>query len=157
MRGFPAAPGCADPRFKLKALVPSAPTSPSLDLLAQGMVNLGNSGNMAVSCTRSVIEDLYFLCFCFYFFILCNWLFLAINFNNIDCWKWDRKQFIKWKCRTITISYWGKYSGDRVWPICAECRSFLSPWFSEWLIILLWQWACMDASWPAHSCGRKHP
>uniref|UniRef100_A0A8C1G108 Germinal-center associated nuclear protein n=1 Tax=Cyprinus carpio TaxID=7962 RepID=A0A8C1G108_CYPCA len=52
MRGFPAAPGCVDPRFKLKALVPSAPTSPSLDLLAQGMVNLGNSGNMAVSCTR---------------------------------------------------------------------------------------------------------
>uniref|UniRef100_A0A673HID2 Germinal-center associated nuclear protein n=1 Tax=Sinocyclocheilus rhinocerous TaxID=307959 RepID=A0A673HID2_9TELE len=52
MRGFPAAPGCVDPRFKLKALIPSAPTSPSLDLLAQGMVNLGNSGNMAVSCTR---------------------------------------------------------------------------------------------------------
>ncbi|KAF4108846.1 hypothetical protein G5714_009919 [Onychostoma macrolepis] len=52
MRGFPAAPGCVDPRFKLKALVPSAPMSPSLDLLAQGMVNLGNSGNMAVSCTR---------------------------------------------------------------------------------------------------------
>ncbi|XP_043105018.1 germinal-center associated nuclear protein [Puntigrus tetrazona] len=52
MRGFPAAPGCVDPRFKLKALVPSAPSSPSLDLLAQGMVNLGNSGNMAVSCTR---------------------------------------------------------------------------------------------------------
>ncbi|XP_016375449.1 germinal-center associated nuclear protein isoform X2 [Sinocyclocheilus rhinocerous] len=52
MRGFPAAPGCVDPRFKLKALVPSAPSGPSLDLLAQGMVNLGNSGNMAVSCTR---------------------------------------------------------------------------------------------------------
>ncbi|XP_052462494.1 germinal-center associated nuclear protein isoform X1 [Carassius gibelio] len=52
MRGFPAAPGCVDPRFKLKALVPSAPSDPSLDLLAQGMVNLGNSGNMAVSCTR---------------------------------------------------------------------------------------------------------
>ncbi|XP_051565497.1 germinal-center associated nuclear protein-like [Myxocyprinus asiaticus] len=52
MRGFPAAPGCVDPRFKLKALVPSAPSSPSLDLLAQGMVNLGNSGNMAFSCTR---------------------------------------------------------------------------------------------------------
>ncbi|XP_055071228.2 germinal-center associated nuclear protein [Misgurnus anguillicaudatus] len=52
MRGFPAAPGCVDPRFKLKAFVPSAPSSPSLDLLAQGMVNLGNSGNMAVSCTR---------------------------------------------------------------------------------------------------------
>uniref|UniRef100_A0A8C1VU35 Germinal-center associated nuclear protein n=1 Tax=Cyprinus carpio TaxID=7962 RepID=A0A8C1VU35_CYPCA len=52
MRGFPAAPGCVDPRFKLKALVPSAPSDPSLDLLAQGMVNLGNSGNMSVSCTR---------------------------------------------------------------------------------------------------------
>ncbi|KAG1937671.1 SAC3/GANP/Nin1/mts3/eIF-3 p25 family [Pimephales promelas] len=52
MRGFPAAPGCVDPQFKLKALVPSAPSSPCLDLLAQGMVNLGNSGNMAVSCTR---------------------------------------------------------------------------------------------------------
>ncbi|CAM4601451.1 unnamed protein product [Leuciscus chuanchicus] len=52
MRGFPAAPGCVDPQFKLKALVPSAPSSPCLVLLAQGMVNLGNSGNMAVSCTR---------------------------------------------------------------------------------------------------------
>lgn len=64
MRGFPAAPGCVDPRFKLKALVPSAPTSPSLDLLAQGMVNLGNSGNMAVSCTRSGIGDFYFFFYC---------------------------------------------------------------------------------------------
>lgn len=52
MRGFPAAPGCVDPQFKLKALVPSAPSSPCLVLLAQGMVNLGNSGNMTVSCTR---------------------------------------------------------------------------------------------------------
>ncbi|XP_048050228.1 germinal-center associated nuclear protein isoform X2 [Megalobrama amblycephala] len=52
MRGFPAAPGCVDPQFKLKALVPSAPSSPCLDLLAEGMVNLGNSGNMAFSCTR---------------------------------------------------------------------------------------------------------
>lgn len=51
MRGFPAAPGCVDPQFKLKALVPSAPSNHCLDLLAQGMVNLGNSGNMAVSCT----------------------------------------------------------------------------------------------------------
>lgn len=51
MRGFPAAPGCVDPRFKLQALVPSAPSSPCLNLLAQGMVNLGNSGNMSVSCT----------------------------------------------------------------------------------------------------------
>lgn len=58
MRGFPAAPGCVDPQFKLKALVPSAPSSPCLDLLAHGMVNLGNSGNMAFSCTRSVIGDL---------------------------------------------------------------------------------------------------
>ncbi|XP_036400726.1 germinal-center associated nuclear protein [Megalops cyprinoides] len=52
MRGFPAAPCCVDPRFKLKALVPSAPSSPCLDQLARGVVNLGNAGNMAVSCTR---------------------------------------------------------------------------------------------------------
>ncbi|TRZ03754.1 hypothetical protein DNTS_009746 [Danionella cerebrum] len=52
MRGFPAAPGCVDPQFKLKGLFPSAPSRCCLDLLAQGMVNLGKSGNMAVSCTR---------------------------------------------------------------------------------------------------------
>ncbi|KAL2081524.1 hypothetical protein ACEWY4_023377 [Coilia grayii] len=52
MRGFPAAPCCVDPRFKLNALAPSAPQRPSLDSLARGLVNLGNAGNMAVSCTR---------------------------------------------------------------------------------------------------------
>lgn len=52
MRGFPAAPCCVDPRFKLKALAPSAPHIPSLDCLARGLVNLGNAGNVAVSCTR---------------------------------------------------------------------------------------------------------
>ncbi|XP_060732789.1 germinal-center associated nuclear protein [Tachysurus vachellii] len=52
MRGFPAAPCCVDPRFKLKALVPSAPSFPSMDTLARGLINLGNAGNMVVSCTR---------------------------------------------------------------------------------------------------------
>lgn len=52
MRGFPAAPCCVDPRFKLKALVPSAPSCPSMDTLAQGLISLGNAGNMVVSCTR---------------------------------------------------------------------------------------------------------
>ncbi|MBN3314505.1 GANP protein, partial [Atractosteus spatula] len=52
MRAFPAAPCCVDPRFKLKALAPSAPSPPSLDLLARSVVNLGNAGNVAVSCTR---------------------------------------------------------------------------------------------------------
>lgn len=52
MRGFPAAPCCVDPRFKLKALVPSAPSCPSMDALARGFISLGNAGNMVVSCTR---------------------------------------------------------------------------------------------------------
>lgn len=52
MRGFPAAPCCVDPRFKLKALVPSAPPVPSVDTLARGLISLGNAGNMVVSCTR---------------------------------------------------------------------------------------------------------
>ncbi|KAI5628091.1 germinal-center associated nuclear protein [Silurus asotus] len=52
MRGFPAAPCCVDPRFKLKALVPSAPSFPSMDTLARGLISLGNAGNMVVSCTR---------------------------------------------------------------------------------------------------------
>ncbi|XP_053352443.1 germinal-center associated nuclear protein [Clarias gariepinus] len=52
MRGFPAAPCCVDPKFKLKALVPSALSFTSLDRLAQGFINLGNAGNMCVSCTR---------------------------------------------------------------------------------------------------------
>lgn len=52
MRGFPAAPCCVDPLFKLKALVPSAPSQPSLADLARGMVNLGSAGSLAVSSTR---------------------------------------------------------------------------------------------------------
>ncbi|XP_074551191.1 germinal-center associated nuclear protein isoform X2 [Halichoeres trimaculatus] len=52
MRGFPAAPCCVDPRFKLKALAPSAPSQPSIADLALGMVNLGNVGTLALSSTR---------------------------------------------------------------------------------------------------------
>ncbi|XP_035532563.1 germinal-center associated nuclear protein [Morone saxatilis] len=52
MRGFPAAPCCVDPRFKLKALAPSAPAQPSIADLARGVVNLGNSGTLALSSTR---------------------------------------------------------------------------------------------------------
>ncbi|XP_018552194.1 LOW QUALITY PROTEIN: germinal-center associated nuclear protein [Lates calcarifer] len=52
MRGFPAAPCCVDPRFKLKALAPSAPAQPSIADLAQGLVNLGNAGTLALSSTR---------------------------------------------------------------------------------------------------------
>ncbi|XP_034077413.1 germinal-center associated nuclear protein isoform X1 [Gymnodraco acuticeps] len=52
MRGFPAAPCCVDPRFKLKALAPSAPAQPSMADLARGVVNLGNSGTLALSSTR---------------------------------------------------------------------------------------------------------
>ncbi|KAJ8247072.1 hypothetical protein GJAV_G00258440 [Gymnothorax javanicus] len=52
MRAFPAAPCYVDPRFKLKALLPSAPSSPCLDQLARGVVNLGNSGHMTISSTR---------------------------------------------------------------------------------------------------------
>ncbi|XP_030013814.1 germinal-center associated nuclear protein [Sphaeramia orbicularis] len=52
MRAFPAAPCCVDPRFKLKALAPSAPEHPSLAELAHGRVNLGNAGTLAVSSTR---------------------------------------------------------------------------------------------------------
>lgn len=54
MRGFPAAPCCVDPRFKLKALAPSAPPQPSLEDLARGLVNLGNAGTMSLSSTRSL-------------------------------------------------------------------------------------------------------
>ncbi|XP_056145681.1 germinal-center associated nuclear protein [Lampris incognitus] len=54
MRGFPAAPCCVDPRFKLKALAPSAPSQPSLEDLSRGVVNLGNTGTLAVSSTRSL-------------------------------------------------------------------------------------------------------
>lgn len=52
MRAFPAAPCCVDPRFKLKALAPSAPEHPSLAELARGLVNLGNAGTLAVSSTK---------------------------------------------------------------------------------------------------------
>ncbi|KAM4608580.1 germinal-center associated nuclear protein [Polymixia lowei] len=52
MRGFPAAPCCVDPRFKLKALAPSAPSRPSMADLARGLVNLGNGGTVALSSTR---------------------------------------------------------------------------------------------------------
>ncbi|XP_041857307.1 germinal-center associated nuclear protein [Melanotaenia boesemani] len=52
MRGFPAAPCCVDPRFKLKALAPSAPAQPSTADLARGLVNLGNAGTLALSSTR---------------------------------------------------------------------------------------------------------
>ncbi|RVE58447.1 hypothetical protein OJAV_G00209450 [Oryzias javanicus] len=52
MRGFPAAPCCVDPCFKLKALAPSAPSQPSLTDLARGKVNLGNAGSLTLSSTR---------------------------------------------------------------------------------------------------------
>ncbi|XP_069554900.1 germinal-center associated nuclear protein [Brachyistius frenatus] len=52
MRGFPAAPYCVDPRFKLKALAPSAPAQPSIADLARGLVNLGNAGTLTLSSTR---------------------------------------------------------------------------------------------------------
>ncbi|XP_040912782.1 germinal-center associated nuclear protein [Toxotes jaculatrix] len=52
MRGFPAAPCCVDPRFKLKALAPSAPIQPSIADLARGLVNLGNAGTLSLSSTR---------------------------------------------------------------------------------------------------------
>ncbi|XP_040004702.1 germinal-center associated nuclear protein [Xiphias gladius] len=52
MRGFPAAPCCVDPRFKLKALAPSAPAKPCITDLSRGLVNLGNAGTLALSSTR---------------------------------------------------------------------------------------------------------
>ncbi|KAM8856581.1 germinal-center associated nuclear protein [Spinachia spinachia] len=52
MRGFPAAPCCVDPRFKLRALAPSAPEHTAMTDLARGVVNLGNSGTLSLSCTR---------------------------------------------------------------------------------------------------------
>ncbi|TKS67603.1 Germinal-center associated nuclear protein [Collichthys lucidus] len=55
MRGFPAAPCCVDPRFKLKALAPSAPAQPSIADLARGLVNLGNSGTLALSSTSETV------------------------------------------------------------------------------------------------------
>lgn len=52
MRSFPAAPCCVDPRFKLRALAPSAPARPSMAALARGLVDLGNGGVLGVSSTR---------------------------------------------------------------------------------------------------------
>ncbi|XP_077363553.1 germinal-center associated nuclear protein isoform X2 [Festucalex cinctus] len=52
MRGFPAAPCFVDPRFKLKALAPSAPFEQSIEDLTRGMVNLGNAGRLSISSTR---------------------------------------------------------------------------------------------------------
>lgn len=52
MRGFPAAPCCVDPSFKLKALAPSAPAQPTIADLARGLVNLGNAGTLALSSSR---------------------------------------------------------------------------------------------------------
>ncbi|XP_068184771.1 germinal-center associated nuclear protein isoform X2 [Antennarius striatus] len=52
MRSFPASPCCVDPRFKLKALTPSAPAQPSMEDLTHGQVNLGNAGTLALSSTR---------------------------------------------------------------------------------------------------------
>ncbi|XP_057684683.1 germinal-center associated nuclear protein [Corythoichthys intestinalis] len=52
MRGFPAAPCFVDPRFKLKALAPSAPAQQSLEDLTRGTVDLGNGGRLSLSSTR---------------------------------------------------------------------------------------------------------
>ncbi|XP_077404821.1 germinal-center associated nuclear protein [Vanacampus margaritifer] len=52
MRGFPAAPCFVDPRFKLKALAPSAPAQQSIEDLTRGIVNLGNAGKLSMSSTR---------------------------------------------------------------------------------------------------------
>ncbi|XP_039612418.1 germinal-center associated nuclear protein [Polypterus senegalus] len=52
MRGFPAAPCCVDPRNKLKAFSPSAQFPSTTESLAKGLINLGNAGNISVSCTR---------------------------------------------------------------------------------------------------------
>ncbi|KAK7877941.1 hypothetical protein WMY93_031417 [Mugilogobius chulae] len=52
MRAFPAAPCFVDPRFRLKALAPSAPEHTSIQQLSKGLVNLGHSGDMSVSSSR---------------------------------------------------------------------------------------------------------
>ncbi|NXU55150.1 GANP protein, partial [Turnix velox] len=52
MRAFPAAPACADPNNKLKALAPSAEWPISMENLCKRIVNLGNGGKLGVSCTR---------------------------------------------------------------------------------------------------------
>lgn len=50
MRAFPAAPCFVDPRCKLRALAPSAQNS--IELLSQGLVNLGHAGTLSVNTTR---------------------------------------------------------------------------------------------------------
>uniref|UniRef100_A0A663M8P2 Germinal-center associated nuclear protein n=1 Tax=Athene cunicularia TaxID=194338 RepID=A0A663M8P2_ATHCN len=52
MRAFPAAPYCADPKNKLKALSPSAECPITMENLSRRIVNLGNGGKLGVSCTR---------------------------------------------------------------------------------------------------------
>lgn len=73
MRGFPAAPCCVDPRFKLRALAPSAPEQTSMADLARGVVNLGNSGTLSLSSTRYVLLKVqfweYVYMYSFFFFL----------------------------------------------------------------------------------------
>ncbi|NXT92213.1 GANP protein, partial [Anhinga rufa] len=52
MRAFPAAPCCADPENKLKALSPSAEWPIAMENLCKRIVNLGNGGKLGISCTR---------------------------------------------------------------------------------------------------------
>lgn len=52
---FPAAPCFVDPLRKQKALVPSAPVEPCMEKLANGVVHLGNAGNLTISSTRFVL------------------------------------------------------------------------------------------------------
>ncbi|KAM6349228.1 LOW QUALITY PROTEIN: germinal-center associated nuclear protein [Alca torda] len=52
MRAFPAAPSCADPKNKLKALSPSAEWPIAMENLCKRIVNLGNGGKLGISCTR---------------------------------------------------------------------------------------------------------
>ncbi|KAM6397232.1 germinal-center associated nuclear protein isoform 2-T2 [Pluvialis apricaria] len=52
MRAFPAAPCCADPKNKLKALSPSAEWPIDMENLCKRIVNLGNGGKLGISCTR---------------------------------------------------------------------------------------------------------
>uniref|UniRef100_A0A8B9RTL0 Germinal-center associated nuclear protein n=1 Tax=Accipiter nisus TaxID=211598 RepID=A0A8B9RTL0_9AVES len=52
MRAFPAAPCCADPKNKLKALSPSAEWPIAMENLCKRIVNLGNGGKLGISCTR---------------------------------------------------------------------------------------------------------
>ncbi|KFQ70867.1 Germinal-center associated nuclear protein, partial [Phaethon lepturus] len=52
MRAFPAAPCCANPKNKLKALSPSAEWPIAMENLCKRIVNLGNGGKLGISCTR---------------------------------------------------------------------------------------------------------